>query len=94
MKQDLINKISRTKFSDVTKTDIINSLTSRYLIDNQKTKINLGDSKIGGFPHLPVDFDYPIWRKVPHPRKPPPPCNALKNCSMAQASRLPHGRYK
>ncbi len=59
MKQDLINKISRTKFSDVTKTDIINSLTSRYLIDKQKIKINLGDSKIGGFPHLPVDFDYP-----------------------------------
>jgi uncharacterized protein YwqG len=59
MKQDLINKISRTEFSDETKTDIINSLTSRYLIDKQKTKINLGDSKIGGFPHLPIDFDYP-----------------------------------
>jgi uncharacterized protein YwqG len=59
MKQDLINKISRTKFSDATKTDMINSLTSRYLVDKQKAKINLGDSKIGGFPHLPVDFDYP-----------------------------------
>ena len=59
MKQDILDKINLTEFSPDTKSEIINSLTTRFLIDKEKVKINLGDSKIGGYPHLPIDFEYP-----------------------------------
>jgi uncharacterized protein YwqG len=59
MKQDIIEKINSTQFSESTKQDIINNLTTRYLIEKEKVKIKIGESKIGGFPHLPKDLDYP-----------------------------------
>jgi uncharacterized protein YwqG len=59
MKQDLIDLIKSSDFEDKTKLDIINSLTDRYLIEVQKMNIHLGDSKIGGYPHLPKNFEYP-----------------------------------
>lgn len=59
MRQDIITQINSTELSDKSKSDIINSLTDRYLIETQKTKIQIGDSKIGGYPHLPKNFEYP-----------------------------------
>ncbi len=59
MKQNIIDTIKSSEFLDKTKSDIISSLTDRYLIEVQKTNINLGDSKIGGYPHLPKNFEYP-----------------------------------
>lgn len=59
MKQDIIDKINLTKLSEETKLNIINSLTSRYLVEYKKEKVNIGDSKIGGYPHLPMNFEYP-----------------------------------
>lgn len=41
------------------KVNIINSLTERYIIEAIKGPIQLGDSVLGGFPHLPVHVDYP-----------------------------------
>lgn len=59
MKQEIIDKINSTKLSEKTKQDIISSLTTRYLVDKKKVKIKIGESKIGGYPHLPTGFDYP-----------------------------------
>jgi len=59
MKQELVKKILETNLSESLKNRIIDSLTERYVVKTDKSEIKLGDSKIGGFPHLPFDFEYP-----------------------------------
>jgi hypothetical protein len=59
MKQDIIEQIQATNLPAHIKTDLMNSLTERFLIEPRKSAINIGDSKIGGFPHLPMGFEYP-----------------------------------
>ncbi|MDW7691906.1 DUF1963 domain-containing protein [Flammeovirgaceae bacterium SG7u.111] len=59
MKEDVIKGIKSTELPDNIKHEVINSLTCRYLIEPRKENIQIGDSKIGGFPHLPRDYEYP-----------------------------------
>jgi len=59
MKDIIKNKILETNLPEDFKLEIIQSLTDRYLIEAQKSKITLGGSKIGGFPHLPKNVKYP-----------------------------------
>ena len=59
MKEEIVNKIQVSNLSEKFKTDLIKSLTFCYTISTKKTEIKIGDSKIGGFPHLPKSFDYP-----------------------------------
>lgn len=63
MKADIISEILGTDLSENTKTNLINSLSERFLIKPFTSAIKPGDSKIGGFPHLPPDFQYPQGEK-------------------------------
>lgn len=59
MKQEYIEKIKQLGLPDNLTSAAIDSLTERFLVQPEKAAINLGDSKIGGYPHLPTGVEYP-----------------------------------
>ena len=59
IRNEVIEKVVNTTLPENIKQDIINSLTERYLINIEKSEVSIGDSKIGGFPHLPKEYSYP-----------------------------------
>jgi uncharacterized protein YwqG len=59
MNEIIKNKILDSEYPQDIKHQIISGLTDRYTIEPYKSLINIGDSKVGGFPHLPNDIEYP-----------------------------------
>lgn len=59
MKPAIIEEIVRTGLSESIQTDLVSSMTERFLLQPSRSAVQLGESKIGGYPHLPAGFEYP-----------------------------------
>ena len=59
MKQKFIDIIEAAGLADDFKQEIFDSLTERFIMEPFAAEIKMGDSKIGGYPHLPKGFEYP-----------------------------------